>query len=64
MKKLITLIKTEGKSKEEIAEEMIAILKQKGFLDKDGKLQLSDQKQNLEVALPNPTHESKKQNLT
>jgi len=60
MKKLIALIKTEGKSKEEIAEEMIAIFEQKGFLDKDNKLQLSDQKQNFEITLPNPTHESKK----
>lgn len=49
MRKLIALIKTKGKSKKQIAEEAKAILKRKGLLNKDDKLQAADQKQNLET---------------
>ena len=48
MKKLIALIKTKGKSKKQIAEEAKAILRRKGLLNKDDKLQAVDQKQNTQ----------------
>lgn len=42
MKKLLTLIKSEGKSKEEIANEIKRALKNKGMLDENGKLKIKN----------------------
>jgi hypothetical protein len=42
MKKLLALIKTKGKSKKEIADEVRKVLKRKKVLDGDGKLNITD----------------------
>lgn len=60
MKKLIGLIKTEGKSNKEISDEMMAIFERKGFLNKDDKPQSVDQKKNFKSILLNLINKFKK----
>jgi len=48
MKKLLTLLKTKGKTKEEIKAEVERALRSKNLLDKDGKIKFNVGEKNAE----------------
>jgi hypothetical protein len=52
MRKLLALIKTKGKSKEQIAEEVKAVLKRKGVINEDGKMKAVKEKSKNENREP------------